>query len=140
MKDSNLAEKEDLIIFIKKIINEIFSLSLVFYLILFLLEEIKSNFVSNYLNINIFLILTIISGILAVLTKSDEVYKINEKNKKREVFDYIIASVLGLIGGIVTYYKITDIEHWLSLLISLMIFILIFLIALLFLDKDEDYE
>jgi len=137
LQDSELLKKEKLVVFIKKIINEIFSFSLILYLILFLLEEIKPNFVLNYLNLNSFLILVVVSGILTVLTKSDDINKLDKTEKKTKKIDYIFAFILGAIGGIVTYYKIKEIENWLSLVISLVIFILIFLIALLFLDKDE---
>jgi len=135
-----VSEKENLIIFIKRIVNEIFFGSLILYLIMFFLEEVKPNFVGNFLNMNYFLVLAITSGILAVLTKSDDLNKLDHLKKKLKNFDYIFAFILGIIGGTVTYYKITDGEAWLVAMMSLIVFVLIFLITLMFLDEHQNYE
>lgn len=136
MKEVSLSEKEKLVIFIKKIINEFFSFSLILYLTLFFLEEIKPNFVGNYLSMNYFLILAIISGILVVLTKSDEINKSDRAGRKIKKIDYILAFILGIITIFVIHYKITDVNNWLSLIISFMSGLLIFLMAIIFFNKD----
>lgn len=72
MKDLLLKNKDNLVYFIKNIINEVFSLSLILYLLLFILEELKEGVVSFYININYVLILVTIFGVLAVLFKTDK--------------------------------------------------------------------
>ena len=55
--------------FIKKIIPDIFYISLVTYLVYFVLELIKTGLISNYFDLNLLLLWTIIFGILTVILK-----------------------------------------------------------------------
>ena len=55
--------------FIKKIIPDIFYISLVTYLTYFVLELIKTGLISNYFDLNLLLLWTIIFGILTVILK-----------------------------------------------------------------------
>jgi len=71
MKDL-LKNKDNLVYFSKNIINELFSLSLILYLLLFILEEFKNGVISFYLNINYVLIFVVISGMMVVLFKADK--------------------------------------------------------------------
>ena len=47
--------------------KELFEVSLMAYLILLVLESVKKGFVSNFFNLNVLLLLVLISGILMVL-------------------------------------------------------------------------
>lgn len=62
----------NIVVVIKNILNELFSLGLILYLILFIFEELKTGSVKYYLNMNYILIFVIISGILVVLFKADK--------------------------------------------------------------------
>jgi hypothetical protein len=72
MEDNNFLEKKKIIFLAKSILGELFSLGLILYLILFILEELKEGAVSYYLNINYILVFVIICGILMILFKADK--------------------------------------------------------------------
>src|SRR3989339_1829093 len=102
------ATRDNIIWLIKKIIHELFSLSLILYLILFIVEEINPNFVSNFMNLRYWLILVVASGLLTVVTKSDQ--KVSQKTDHENNYwcwlNYVIALILGIISGVVIYYKL----------------------------------
>ncbi|MDD5342137.1 MAG: hypothetical protein PHI73_02275 [Patescibacteria group bacterium] len=57
--------------FLKKLTEQIFISSLVTYLGLLLLDKIFENFVSNYFDLSILLVVTLISGLLTSLLRDD---------------------------------------------------------------------
>jgi hypothetical protein len=54
---------------IKRLIEEIFYISLITFLVFFVLELLKEGLISNYFDLNLFLIWTIIFGILTIILK-----------------------------------------------------------------------
>ena len=56
-------------ILILKIINDTFYLALITFIVYFVLELIKPGLISNYFDLNLLLIITIILGILITITK-----------------------------------------------------------------------
>jgi len=50
-----------------KILHDLFNISLVTLVIYFIIEIFKPGFVTNYLNLNIFLLLVILTGIIEVI-------------------------------------------------------------------------
>ncbi len=56
---------------IRKIIPDIFYISLITYLVYFMLELIKTGLISNYFDLNLLLIWTIFFGILTVIIKDN---------------------------------------------------------------------
>ncbi len=110
------------------VVRDLFQISVVTYLMLFLAEAIKSGFVSYFFNLNILLAIVIISGVGMVISHTQEkksapllepksswpavrmyvrALKDPSKNKlnKKEVC-YI--STASLIGGLVVYYKTSE--------------------------------
>ena len=91
----------------------LFEQLLVSYLLLLLIEEIWTKSVTPYLNMNILLILVIITGAVAVLTQKEEQKVISEPTRK----DYLLIGILGLAGAGIIFYKTKEIG-WLSYIIS----------------------
>jgi hypothetical protein len=50
-------------------INKIFIGSLIFFLVFFALELVKEGFVSNYFDLNIILMIVVVSGIISLFNK-----------------------------------------------------------------------
>jgi predicted membrane channel-forming protein YqfA (hemolysin III family) len=114
-----------------EIINHTFQSLLVTYLLLLLIEQIWSGSVSLFLNLNYLLIIVIVLGILDVFSEHK---KIEEHVSK---WDYVLISVLGVVGFIIIKFKTVDLG-WLSWLISIIAGILIILLSLLVLEEDEE--
>ena len=113
-----------------ELINYLFQTLLVTYLILLLLEQIYTGFVSTYLNLNYLLILVIASGILDIFTEKKE---IKQKVKRK---DYLLIYILGILGFLIIKFKTADLNY-LSWIISIIAGILIILLSHLILEEDE---
>lgn len=127
-------KKEIYWLMFKEIISEIFKISLISYLVFYLIESFKSGFITDYFNLNILLIITILSGIFTVLVQSEEEKREPQKIKKR---DYIFIVILGVVAAGLIYYKIKGIG-WLSYVISIISGIIIILLSILLLNEPEN--
>lgn len=114
------------------LINHFFQVILATYLILLLTEQLWKGSVSLYMNLNYFLIVVIIAGILDVFSE----HPIIEK-RKTDLKDYLFVIALGILGFVIIKFK-TDSLGILSWIISVIAGILIILISLLVLDEDEE--
>ena len=114
------------------LVNHIFQVLLVTYLVLLLIEQIWAGIVSAYLNLNYLLVIVIIAGILDVF--SEHPLKQREIVKKK---DYVFVVVLGILGFAIIKYK-TFALGWLSWVISIIAGILIILLSLLVLEEDDE--
>jgi FlaA1/EpsC-like NDP-sugar epimerase len=113
--------------------HETFSILLVTFLLLLLAETIWAGSVSAYMNINYFLIVVIISGVMSILTRKEE-----EKVEKVDLTkkDYFYIGALGAAGSLIILYKIKDIGNP-AYLISFIAGALIILLSLLIFKEDE---
>ena len=109
----------------------LFEQLLVSYLLLLLIEEIWPKSVTPYLNMNILLILVIITGAIAVLTQKEEEKIISKPTRK----DYLLIGILGLAGAGIIFYKTKEIG-WLSYIISAISGILIILLSCLVINEE----
>jgi len=64
-------------ILVKKIIEDVFYISLITYCVYFVLELVKEGLISNYFDLNLFLIFIILWGILYISIKK---YDYRSKN------------------------------------------------------------
>lgn len=115
-----------------EIINYLFQSLLVAYLILLLMEQIWTNSVSLYFNLNYLLIAVIIAGIFDVFSEHPE-----KKTEKPKWWDYGFIGILGILGFIIIKFKTIELG-WLSWLISIIAGILIILLSLLVLEDEEE--
>lgn len=97
------------------IINDIFQTSLTLYLIIILTEQFIAGFFSNYINLNIFLFIIIISGAI-VLTEQKEEGAI-KKTKYRKLHSFLLIS-LGIFSAELIFLRIIDLG-WSGLIISI---------------------
>lgn len=116
------------------LVNHIFQILLVTYLILLLAEQIWPGIVSVYLNLNYLLIVVIVAGILDVFSEHSPI-----KNKPANWKDYTFIILLGIAGFVIIKFK-TQSLGWLSWLISIIAGILIILLSLLVLEDDGKGE
>ena len=125
----------------RKILADLFSGSLVLYLILFLLENIFTGIVSTVINLNYLLIPVLAFGIFSSLFPQPEVSdKLRTDNLRSEVLrsDILTSVFLSLLGGGLIYYKI-DLEFPLRHIIALVSAVLILLMSLLVI-LPEDFK
>lgn len=54
---------------IPKIISDIFYISLITFIVFFVLELLKEGLISNYFDLNLFILWTILFGFLAIIMK-----------------------------------------------------------------------
>lgn len=119
----------------KEIISEIFKISLISYLVFYLIESFKTGFITDYFELNILLIITILTGIFTVLFKKEA----DEKKEKQIIRpkDYIFIIILGLVAAGIIYYKIKGLG-WLSYVISVISGVIIILLSILLLNEPEE--
>ncbi|MFH0906218.1 MAG: hypothetical protein V1824_02690 [archaeon] len=115
------------------LVSHIFQTLLVTYLILLLIEQIWTGFVSVYLNLNYLLIVVIIAGIIDVFAEH------KPQKQKTKKSDYVLIYALGILGFAIIKFKTIELG-WLSWVISIIAGILIILLSLLILEEDEDSE
>jgi len=85
------------------ITKDLFAFSLIFYLILFILETIFPGFVSNNFNLNWALGVVVLLGIVFVLSPAEGVSRARKKSK---ISDWLISIFLGILGGALIFYQI----------------------------------
>lgn len=81
----------------------LFPYALIFYLILFLLENLFNGIVSNNFELNWVLGIVMFLAFLGVFAPIIPEEEIEEKPQKN---DYLLIVIMGVIGGIVIYYKL----------------------------------
>jgi peptidoglycan/LPS O-acetylase OafA/YrhL len=111
--------------------KDVFGVSLVSYLVFFLIDQIKQGFVSDFFNLNYILGVAVVSGIISAFSKEKE-----KEVKPLTIRDYIFIIVLAIIGAAIIFYK-TQGLGWLSWLVSAVAGVLIVIVSILLLSKDE---
>jgi len=112
--------------------KNIFQYLLIFYLVILLVQEYNKNFL-RVLNMDYMLIITIILGVITILTYKP---KQAEKKKLTSLDNYFIY-FLGVTGAVLVYFKINDLG-WISYLISALSGILIIVLNKLIVEEDEN--
>ncbi len=132
--DSFEQKRSNIIWISKEIICEIFKVALVSFLLLYLADSISVGYVSDYFNINILLVITIISGIITVAFKEEPVKDAAMPMKK---WDYIFILLLGIASTSIIYCRISEIGK-LAYLISAVSGVIIILISILLISSSTD--
>jgi hypothetical protein len=131
--------------------NELFSVSLVTYLILLLIETLDKGFVSNVFSLNYLLAVVLISGIIKVLPVSEKnnlnqwemidlglmklLSQIRPSNMSENQFYLII--MIGLGGAGLVYFKVKELGQ-ISILIAAVTCLIIFLLSYLIFTESEN--
>ena len=132
------------------IFEQIFQIFLLTYLILLLAETVKTGFVSFFFNLNILLVVVLISGILSIIPLPHLKNK-NHKNsakhflmlafeqwhkEKKEEWNWHFAFVISVAGGLLVNFKTKELGN-ISLLVSLLACIIIFLLSYLVYHEED---
>lgn len=114
--------------------REAFGYVLIFYLVLFLLENLLPGFVSNNFSLNWVLVAVLVNGFVAAFAPEKE----EEEDKIPGRSDYLLILVLAIIGGAIIYAK-ADMSMPLRLTTTLVSAGLIMLVGFVTLfGKDEE--
>lgn len=121
------------------VIRSLFVYSLLFYLLLFLLENVLPGFVSHNFNLNWVLGVVFVLGVIALLAPQEEKTETEEKDEdKPKTIDYILAVLMGLISAWLIYTKI-DIEGIYRIVTAIVSGVLVIFIGILtLLGADEE--
>jgi hypothetical protein len=127
--------KNILIIF--SLAQGVFPYTLLFYLVLFLLENLLPGFVSNNFSLNWILVAVLVLGFLAAFApENKEIEPENTVGRN----DYLLVAVLGIVGGAIIYAKL-DMDwvlRWVTSLISGALIMLVGFVTLT--GEDEPTE
>lgn len=110
----------------------LFPFALVFYLILFLLENVFTGFVSNIFDLNYFLIPVVVFGFLAAFASHQQ-----EQDKPATKWDFILIAGLVVLSFVILVYKTGDLG-WIGFVISLISSILILLMSLVIVFPETE--
>ena len=87
------------------VFKDLFPFSLIFYLILLILETILPGFVSNNFDLNWVLGIVVFLGIIFVFLPSTSVETTADKEGMK-ITDYLILIFLGIVGGFLIFHQI----------------------------------
>lgn len=127
----------------KELIVEIFKISLLSYLLFYLIEDFFPGFVSSFFSMNILLGIVMGSGVFTVVSQEPASAKATagegrvERNEIR-ARDIVFIVILSIIAGGLIYLKTKDLGK-LGLVISIISGIIILLMSILLLIED-DYD
>ena len=112
-------------IFISDISRDIFEVFAIFYLILLLINQVKLGFVSDFINLNLILLIVVVSGIFSLWAKELET----------TTRDYIFIVTLALIGALTIFYKTSIFGNFKAFVFSTLSFIFIVLVLFFLLKR-----
>jgi len=119
---------------IKGSINSTFQILLTIFLLLLLFQEFYS--IPKWININYFLIIVIIFGVITVITNNEtETEKVQPAIITKK--DYVLIAISGIVGAIIVWYKIRDIGL-VSYLIGCMSGLLIITLSILMIEESNE--
>lgn len=122
---------------VRSFFSNVFIASLMCYVLILFLEELKPGFISFYFNTNIILGILLFSGLVTIFFHND-----NKKPgavRKVRFFDYSMAFSLGVISFFLLLYKTRDL-HYLGYIVSGTSGLIIVLIILISFYNDEESD
>ena len=122
----------------KELIADIFKISLLSYLVFYLIEDFFPGFVSGFFNMNILLGIVVGSGVFTVISQKEESKEGEGKEAKNKIRarDIVFIVILSIIAGGLIYIKTKDLGK-LGLAISIISGIIILLMSILLLTEEE---
>ena len=122
----------------KELIAEIFKISLLSYLVFYLIEDFFPGFVSGFFSMNILLGIVVGSGVFTVISQKEESKEGEGKEAKNKIRarDIVFIVILSIIAGGLIYLKTKSLGG-LGLAISIISGIIILLMSILLLTEEE---
>ena len=99
----------------RELVQTLFQMLLITYLMLILLETIFEGSVSSYINMNYLLIIIIVVGVVAVLMEPIKAENIERKHLNRKSIFLMFCA--GIVGATIIWYKTQGIG-WLAYVVS----------------------
>jgi len=118
---------------VEGLVQEVFTISLILYLALFLIDLIWENTISGHLNLHYLLGIVILLGLIGIWRCTGQ-HKENCYDRKKHVVPIVFFAVM---GACIIWYKIRDIG-WFSLIVAIVSGILIGLTSLLLLRESDE--
>ena len=115
--------------FLSKLLNYAFQILLIAFLLFLLIDEFYENIV--ILNLNYFMIIVIVLGVLSILFPYEE----KKKKTKQKSNKYLVYG-LAIIGAVLVFFKTKDIG-FLSYIIALVSFVLIVLLGYIVYEEED---
>ena len=125
----------------KELIADIFKISLLSYLLFYLIEDFFPGFVSGFFSMNILLGIVVWSGVFTVISQKEESKEGEGKEVKNKIRarDIVFIVILSIIAGGLIYLKTKDLGK-LGLAISTISGIIILLMSILLLTEEEPVD
>src|SRR3989338_7720492 len=125
----------------KELIADIFKISLLSYLVFYLIEDFFPGFVSGFFSMNILLGIVAGSGVFTVVSQKEESKEGEGKESKNKIRarDIVFIVILSIIAGGLIYIKTKDLGK-LGLVISIISGIIILLMSILLLTEEEPFD
>ncbi|MFA6908625.1 MAG: hypothetical protein WC289_01935 [Patescibacteria group bacterium] len=126
----------EMFICIETVVRETFKVAFLTYLVFYLLDYLTPGMITNYFNINILLIITAVTGVIAL-----SLFKKSDHNASYVAIwkDYAVIGIGGLTGIALTWYSLKSIG-WLGVAISVIVGIVIVLISLNILFSNDEND
>lgn len=121
---------------VKELISFVFEVSLVSYLLFYLIESLAPQFITQFFNLNILLGATMLSGVLAAIFPLPKKVG-DEKLRKITVKDFIFIAILSLIASALIWYQTKSIGQ-IALVIAILSGIVVFFMSLIVMFGDQD--
>ncbi len=118
---------------LKYIFSYVFQALLFLFLITLLLQQFYPEKIKAYLDINWFMIIVIIFGAVSILFPPQPTLK---REKPATWKDFIFIFILGILGGIIIFFKIKNLG-WIGYVISILGGLIILLSWLILTEKEE---
>jgi len=125
----------------KELVSEVFKISLLSYLLFYLIEDFFPGFVSSFFSMNILLGIVVGSGVFTVISQKEESKEGEGKEAKNKIRarDIVFIVMLSIISGGLIYLKTKDLGK-LGLAISIISGIIILLMSILLLTEEEPFD
>jgi heme A synthase len=126
-------------VWVCSLLQTLFSVTLVTYLLLILMETLFEGSVSSYLNLEYMLVVVIIIGIAASLTVSTK--EKGSQARKPTLKNLLMIICAGVGGAVMVWYKIREIG-WPAYVVSVVSGALIVILSIVIWqgDKEEDHD
>lgn len=126
----------------KELIVELFSISLLTYLVLYLLEDFFAGFVTSVLPLNTVMGVAVVSGIITAAISGDvkEMSPHDAKLQKKIRFRDIAFIVgIGIVAAFLVYYKLRNFGSF-AFLIAPLSGMIVILMSFMLLTQEEENE
>lgn len=120
---------------VRELLSFAFQVSLVSFLGFYLVESLRAGFIANFFNINMFLWVAIITGVLSTVWPMVVLEAKVEKKPSWKDYMWMVLLALGTVA--VVWYKTSSIGWLVNVIAPLSGLIVLGLSLLVYFDKDE---